>query len=86
MSSEERQAVLSTLHTDRFVDKAPATVYATLPDEGRYHCSIRTLYRILYEQAEVRGAGTSSVTRSIRSRNSWRPPRTRCGRGTLPSS
>jgi putative transposase len=54
LSSEERQAVLATLHTDRFVDTAPATVYATLLDEGRYHCSIRTLYRILDEQAEVK--------------------------------
>ena len=53
LSSEERQAVLGTLHSDRFVDHAPATVYATLLDEGRYHCSIRTLYRILNEQAEV---------------------------------
>ena len=53
LSSEERQAVLATLPSDRFVDHAPATVYATLLDEGRYHCSIRTLYRILNEQAEV---------------------------------
>ena len=54
LSSEERQAVLATLHTDRFVDQAPAAVYATLLDEGRYHCSIRTLYRILEEGAEVK--------------------------------
>lgn len=54
LSAEERQAVLATLHSDRFVDQAPATVYATLLDEGRYHCSIRTLYRILDEQAEVK--------------------------------
>jgi putative transposase len=53
LSFEERQTVLATLHSDRFVDTAPATVYATLLDEGRYHCSIRTLYRILDEQAEV---------------------------------
>ena len=52
MSSEERQAVLATLHSDRFVDPAPATVYATLLDAGRYHCSLRTLYRILDAQAE----------------------------------
>ena len=46
--------MLEMLHSDRFVDQAPATIYATLLDEGRYHCSIRTLYRILAEQAEVR--------------------------------
>jgi putative transposase len=54
LSAEERQAVLATLHSDRFIDTAPATVYATLLDEGRYHCSIRTLYRILDAQAEVK--------------------------------
>ena len=54
LSAEERQAVLATWHSDRFVDTAPATVYATLLDEGRYHCSIRTLYRILDAQAEVK--------------------------------
>ena len=54
LSFEERQAVLATLHTDRFVDTAPATVYATLLDEGRYYCSIRTLYRILEERAEIK--------------------------------
>lgn len=53
LSAEERQAVLETLHSDRFVDQAPATIYATLLDEGRYHCSIRTFYRILEAQAEV---------------------------------
>lgn len=43
----ERQAVLELLHTERFQDKAPHEVYATLLDEGQYHCSIRTMYRIL---------------------------------------
>ena len=46
--------MLATLHSDRFIDTAPATVYATLLDEGRYHCSIRTLYRLLAAQAEVK--------------------------------
>lgn len=51
---EERQAVLDALHEPRFVDLAPAQVYATLLDEGRYLCSERTLYRVLAENAEVR--------------------------------
>lgn len=54
LSAEERQGVLAILHTDRFVDIAPATVYATVLDEGRSYCSIRTLYRIREEQAEVK--------------------------------
>ena len=54
LSVTERQAVLDILHTDRFVDKAPTEVYATLLDEGTYHCSVRTMYRILDETGEVR--------------------------------
>jgi len=54
LSVIERQAVLDVLHTDRFVDKAPAEVYATLLDEGTYHCSVRTMYRILDDAGEVR--------------------------------
>jgi len=50
----ERAAVLEALHSDRFVDMAPATVYATLLDEGRYLCSIRTMYRVLAASNEVR--------------------------------
>ena len=51
---EERQAVLATLHEPRFVDLAPAEVYATLLEEDRYLCSERTFYRVLAENAEVR--------------------------------
>jgi putative transposase len=54
LSAVERQQVLDVLHTDRFVDKAPAEVYATLLDEGVYHCSVRTMYRVLDEAGEVR--------------------------------
>lgn len=43
----EKQNVVDILHSDRFQDKAPYEVYATLLDEGQYHCSIRTMYRIL---------------------------------------
>ena len=50
----ERQAVLDVLHEPRFVDLAPAQVYATLLDEGRYLCSERTLYRVLAANGEVR--------------------------------
>lgn len=54
LPAEERQTVLDVLHEPRFVDLAPAEVYATLLDEGRYLCSERTLYRVLAENAEVR--------------------------------
>ena len=54
LSRAERQEVLDTLHSERFVDMAPAAVYATLLDEAAYLCSTRTMYRILDEQKEVR--------------------------------
>ena len=50
----EREAVLACLHEERFQNSAPAAVYATLLDEGRYHCSIRTMYRILESEGETR--------------------------------
>ena len=49
----ERTRVLETLHEPRFVDLAPAEVYATLLDEGTYHCSERTMYRVLAAAAEL---------------------------------
>ena len=54
LSVLERLEVLDVLHTDRFVDKAPTEVYATLLDEGIYHCSVRTMYRVLDEAGEIR--------------------------------
>jgi putative transposase len=54
LAIQERQAVIETLHSDRFVDKAPREVYATLLDENSYLCSIRTMYRILAGEGEVR--------------------------------
>jgi putative transposase len=51
---EERQAVLEVLHDERFVDHAPAEVYASLLDGGTYLCSVRTMYRILAQHDEVR--------------------------------
>jgi putative transposase len=54
LSREERGVVLDVLHEDRFADLAPAQVYATLLDEGRFHCSERTMYRILDANDEVR--------------------------------
>lgn len=54
LTAVERRDVLETLNSERFVDMAPAQVYAALLDEGRYLCSIRTMYRILEEEQMVR--------------------------------
>ena len=45
---------MEELHSERFVDKAPAETYAALLDEGVYLCSVRTMYRILSDADEVR--------------------------------
>ena len=50
----QRAQVLDVLHEPRFVDHAPAEVFATLLEQNRYLCSIRTMHRILAENAEVR--------------------------------
>jgi len=51
---DERMQVLARLNDDRFADRAPAEVYATLLDEGTFLCSIPTMYRILRESRLVR--------------------------------
>jgi putative transposase len=54
LDAQERQQVLDVLHSERFVDQAPQEVYAVLLDEGQYLCSLRTMYRLLDEQKEVK--------------------------------
>jgi putative transposase len=54
LGPEQRLAVRDILREPDFVDLAPAEIYATLLDQGVYHCSIRTMYRILAEHDEVR--------------------------------
>jgi len=54
LSPEERSSVLAVLHEERFQDRSPAAVQATLLDEGQYLCSTRTMYRILKQEGESR--------------------------------
>lgn len=54
LDDAERAEILSVLDSDRFADKAPAQVYATLLDEARYLCSIRSMYRVLASANQVR--------------------------------
>jgi putative transposase len=54
---------LEVLHSDRFVDLAPAQVWAILLDEGTYLGSQSTFYRLL------RGAGETRERRA-----GFRPP------------
>jgi putative transposase len=54
LSLLQQQVVLDLLYEPRFADQAPAEIYASLLDQGVYHCSIRTMYRILGRHAEIR--------------------------------
>ena len=54
LTTEQRLVVRDLLCEPPFVDRAPAEIYASLLDQGTYHCSIRTMYRILGEHDEIR--------------------------------
>jgi putative transposase len=54
LSQVEEIKVREELNSERFQDRSPRKVYATLIDEGRYLCSWRSMYRILSENNEVR--------------------------------
>ena len=54
LTEAERTETLSVLHSAEFGDRAPASVCATLLDQGRYLCSPRTMYRLLAAHGEVR--------------------------------
>jgi putative transposase len=61
LSETENEAVLAALHCDRFIDSAPAEVYATLLDEGTYLGSVSTMYRRLHDVGQVRERRIHSV-------------------------
>src|SRR2546429_551000 len=54
LKNDEKSAVLACLHEERFQDCSPAQVYASLLDDGQYHCSVRTMYRLLDAGGENR--------------------------------
>jgi len=54
LTGAEKDALLLVLNSARFVDMAPASIHATLLDEGRYLGSVRTMYRLLASNAAVR--------------------------------
>ena len=54
LSEQERDEVLRVLHAPAYVDLSPWSIYAALLDQGVYHCSVSTMYRLLRENGEVR--------------------------------
>jgi len=53
LTPAEQAVLLGVLDSERFADVAPATIFATLLDENRYHGSIRTMYRLLAAQSQT---------------------------------
>jgi putative transposase len=54
LTTQERQSVLDTLTSERFIDWSPAAVYAALLDERVYKCLTSTMYRILHANKAVK--------------------------------
>lgn len=54
LSPAEEHTIRDLLNSERFLDQAPRTIYATLLDEGHHYCSWRTMYRILKQDAATR--------------------------------
>ena len=53
LSLAEKQHVLDTLHSERFVDKTPYEVFNALMDSDEYYCSVRTMYCLLEARGET---------------------------------
>lgn len=54
IAAPEAERIVGLLNSERFCDRSPAEVWATLLDEGVYLASISTFYRLLRERAQVR--------------------------------
>jgi putative transposase len=54
LTEPEQRTILDVLHSPRFVNAAPAQVWATLLDEGVYLGSISTFYRLRRQAGETR--------------------------------
>ena len=69
LSEQEKDAIVATCCSERFVDTNPYEIVATLAEEGTYLASPRTFYRVLKER------GLLSHRRSSKPpRKSYRPP------------
>ena len=80
LPKSEREQVRRTLYRERFMDKSPYQVYATLLDDGEYLCSVRTMYRILDED------NASNERRNQLKRPNYKKPELLATRSLGPSS
>lgn len=52
LSAEEHERILSILNSEEYRDSSCEEVYASLLDQGIYHCSVRTMYRLLEKKGQ----------------------------------
>lgn len=52
-SPRQREMILQILNSEPHMNQTPYQVYASLLDEGKYICSVRTMYRILAENDQL---------------------------------
>jgi putative transposase len=54
LTEQEEQAVVDVLHANEYVDMTPTEIFMALLDQGRYLCSVATMYRLLSKRDEVK--------------------------------
>lgn len=54
LSSSEKGQILDLLHSAEFIEDTPYQVVSKLLDRGEWLCSIRSMYRVLSENEEIR--------------------------------
>ena len=64
----EKQKILDVMNSANFVNQTPYEIYASKLDEGKYLCSVRTMYRILQENDQVK------ERRKVRRSNNYTKP------------
>jgi putative transposase len=67
-SYEEKQDILEVMNSDLYMDQTPYEIYASQLDQGNYLCSVRTMYRILHENDQVK------ERRNIKRSNNYEKP------------
>jgi putative transposase len=54
LSSSEKAQIRDVLHSEEFVEDTPYQIVSKLLDRGEWLCSIRSMYRILSEAADIK--------------------------------
>jgi putative transposase len=54
LSSSEKARIRDLLHSAEFIEDTPYQIVSKLMDRGEWLCSIRSMYRILSESAEIK--------------------------------